>query len=80
MLLHSFGVPVLLQQNSWHVKYSLALADQVDRARWYDISVAMGLVSILGILLVKLYREVTEVSEMKGDNCRPVGKEDVVTV
>ena len=81
MLLHSLecqfcdSLEQLLVQNSCHVKYSLA---EVDSVSWYDIMVAMMLMSILGILLVMLYREVVEVSERKEDDCLPIGG-DVLT-
>jgi hypothetical protein len=80
MLLHSLecqfcdSLEQLLVQNSCHVKYSLA---EVDTFSWYNIMVAMVLVTILGILLVMLYREVVEVPERKED-CLPIGG-DVLT-
>jgi hypothetical protein len=81
MLLHSLecqfcdSLEQLLVQNSCHVKYSLA---EVDTFSWYNIMVAMVLMSILGILLVMLYREVVEVPERKEEDCLPIGG-DVVT-
>jgi len=76
MLLHSLecqfcdSLEQLLVQNSCHVKYSLAEVDSVD---WYDIMVAMVLVSILATLLVMLYREVVKVPERKEEDCLPIG-------
>ena len=76
MLLHSLecqfcdSLEQLLVQNSCHVKYSLA---EVDTFSWYDIMVAMVLMSILGILLVMLYREVVEVPERKEEDCLSTG-------
>ena len=75
MLLHSLecqfcdSMKQLLVENSCHVKYSLA---EVDTFNWYDIMVAMVLVSILGALLVMLYKEVVEVPERKEDDCLPI--------
>ena len=76
MVLHSLecqfcdSLEQLLVQNSCHVKYSLAEVDSVD---WYDIMVAMVLVTILGTLLVMLYREVVKVPERKEEDCLPIG-------